>query len=677
MPSATNPEPEPSFQGVTDDPPCPPRARGDGRWLAGVLLAGVAYLGYLQLVEPFFFLRDDNAAYHLPAYLHSFRALTEFGELAQLNLHQSNGAAHLAVGQTAVLYPPPYLAAAAAAGLGDLRWTMDLEVGAHLLAATAGMFLLVRHLGHGSFGAAAAALVFLTAPFVIFVGRGWVVMAHGAAFVVWGLLLFLRLLEKPGWHRAAALAVLNSFFFLAGYPQLLVEASLFQGCVFAGYLLFRPTWRAKARPALAHLSGAAVLTALLSAPLLLPMLAQARSSARGFDGVSESLFVKWSSDPLHALWAQVLAFRPEELFHCSSAIYYVGLPVLAGAAWGFWRGDRRIRVLAGVAALAFLSTTTLWGVLYGLPVISSFRWPIKHYLPFLVLLLPTAVPAFEHLRQRRPRTAVAALLAALVVPLALPLDPQARSAPSPIRLAHALEVYETDRLLAEGDANGRFATVRTLGSTAFAPQLLTHNFATLFGFRQVGGYEPLMSRSAVETQVATDFATFHVVPEQVGPEFFQRLGRWGVSDVLAPTDPRLRGSLPASGAARLAASNGGIDLYENLVARPIVEDLGTGEALETTQTANRIRFRTEGPGRAVRLALTPLPGWTWSLDGREAGRPDEHPDGGFVVGIPPGNHEVELRYRTPRLQAGMTLGAAGWLVVLASFLRRRRRESAP
>lgn len=653
--------------------------RSDGRWIAGLVFAGVFFVLYLQQIEPFFFLRDDNAAYHLPAYVHNARALTEHGELAQLNLHQNNGGAHLSVGQTAVLYPPPYVAVAVASLLGDLRWTLDLEVGFHLLLAAVGMFLLVRNLGGRRPSAAAAALLLLTAPFVLFVGRGWVIIAHGAAFVPWCLLLFLRLLERPGWQRAATLAVATSFFFLAGYPQLLFEAAVFQGLLLGATWLLRPDWRRRSVRAVAYLAAAAMGTAVLSAPLLLPMLAQASSSARGFAGISPTLFVKWSADPVRAARAQLLLFDGSELFHASSAIYYVGIPLLLAAVVGTILGGRRLQTLALVACLAFLSTTTLWGLLYGLPLVSSFRWPVKHYLPFLVFLIPLGAPAFDRLLERRPAVAWTVLAATLAIPVLLPWSELARRAPSPIALQQPIDIYAGDRLLAEADADARVASFRTLGSTGFAPQLLTHNFATLFGFRQVGGYEPLMSRRAVETTVATDFATFNVVPETVDRDRFRRLGLWGAATVLAPTDPRLRQKLPATGAARLAASNGGLDLYRNLLARPIVENLALGRGLDATYTTNRVRFQVDGDGAAVRVAVTPLPGWSWTLDGESMGRPDEHPAGGFVVGVPPGRHQVRLRYRTPRLDLGLAVGALGWLALLTGALisRRRVRHSVP
>ena len=324
-----------------------------------------------------------------------------------------------------------------------------------------------------------------------------------------------------------------------------------------------------------------------------------------------------------------------------------------------------------MAVIAFLSSTTLWGLLYGLPLVSSFRWPVKHFLPFLVFLIPLAAPTFDRLLAWRPAVAWCALAATLAIPVGLPLSAQARRAPSPIELKQTIDAYAGDRLLAEADPKARIATFRTLGSTGFAPQLLSHNFATLFGFRQVGGYEPLMSQSTVETTVATDFATFNVVPERVDRDPFQRLGQWGAASLLAPTDLRLRQHLPATGVVRLVASNGGLDLYRNLLARPIVENLTLGTSLDATFTTNRIRFQAGGDGAAVRVAVAPLAGWSWTLNGQSMGRPDEHPEGGFVVGIPPGSHDIELHYRTPRLALGLIVGACGWLALLGAVLGSR------
>ncbi len=86
-------------------------------WLFGVC-ALLLLLG-LQLIEPYFFLRDDNATHFLGAYTYAYEAVVLGRELPLLNQHQFLGNTFLAAGQTGVflgaLYPLAALLRAAGA----------------------------------------------------------------------------------------------------------------------------------------------------------------------------------------------------------------------------------------------------------------------------------------------------------------------------------------------------------------------------------------------------------------------------------------------------------------------------------------------------------------------------------------------------------------------------------
>ncbi|HUI03422.1 MAG TPA: YfhO family protein [Acidimicrobiales bacterium] len=89
----------------------------------------------------------------------------------------------------------------------------------------------------------------------------------------------------------------------------------------------------------------------------------------------------------------------------------------------------------------------------------------------------------------------------------------------------------------------------------------------------------------------------------------------------------------------------------------------------------RLTVRGNGP-QVLRLALSDVPGWHASVDGRPLAL---HPYGGVMLEarVPGGTHVVELHYWPAAFTAGLGLGAVALVGVLAAALspvvRRRRR----
>ena len=100
---------------------------------------------------------------------------------------------------------------------------------------------------------------------------------------------------------------------------------------------------------------------------------------------------------------------------------------------------------------------------------------------------------------------------------------------------------------------------------------------------------------------------------------------------------------------------------------------GGAAVLERRPGRIRIEVTAEGPEPAL-LAVNQTwdPGWRATVDGRLV--PLLLTDlslSGLVV--PPGRHEVVLRYEDPAVKAGLALGAAGLVACSALALRGRRR----
>jgi len=112
---------------------------------------------------------------------------------------------------------------------------------------------------------------------------------------------------------------------------------------------------------------------------------------------------------------------------------------------------------------------------------------------------------------------------------------------------------------------------------------------------------------------------------------------------------------------------------------PTGDHAGSFEALEVDHRGDELSLSVDaGDGGYLLLSEVWYPGWRAELDGAEV--PVLRANGIFqALHLPPGPHEVELRYRPPSYLVSLCVsGAAGPIVLplLALSLRRRRRGSS-
>jgi hypothetical protein len=119
-------------------------------------------------------------------------------------------------------------------------------------------------------------------------------------------------------------------------------------------------------------------------------------------------------------------------------------------------------------------------------------------------------------------------------------------------------------------------------------------------------------------------------------------------------------------------SPGYYKVFEYLHARPPYGwDSGEGSADQVANMPERRAFRVRSPtGGRFTLAEQHFPGWRAAVDGKPV--PIERWRGAFqAVEVPPGEHEVEFRYRAPGLAAGAWISLVSILLGMAALLRRR------
>lgn len=251
-------------------------------------------------------------------------------------------------------------------------WVANISLLLHMWLAAAGMWWLLREVPLPTGATAVAALIYAGGGYFI----GHVTLPHlffPAAWlplILWALLSFWR---KPGWRRAAGVAVLAAAQVFAGHVQMFVYTALMMaivGLVLAARRFDRRLWWAALVP---------LLVLILTAVHVLPLLELLPLSKRGEAVVGEEAF-----DVSYPFW-QALTWVQADIFGQGET--YVGAknePELLlffgviGTALGFIGGWLAVRQRQPLAVIAGLLIVVGW--LLGAGEYSVFyRW--LHSLP--------------------------------------------------------------------------------------------------------------------------------------------------------------------------------------------------------------------------------------------------------------------------------------------------------
>lgn len=309
--------------------------------------AGVAPWAHPEMVQAS---REENLPN--PLLLDPLSQFIPWREAARRDLlfnpSQGGGAALLANGQSAVLYPTEVMA----------RWlpafrATTFSQAARLLLAGWGAFLLAgmvvggRH-RRGEEGAARPfPLLPALATSVVWVGCGfvqlWRLHPHTlvAATAPWVVYALLWLVRRPGARPAVGLALAGTVSVAAGHPETLLHVLILALAVAAVVWLWDRRVAKAGRPApiLAWGGVAAALAALLSAPLLLPFVEALRVSS------------EWAYRSDVGTIVEIPLPQALERLRPAFALYALGNPLD-----GTWSGPENLVELAGgsVGAAALL-----------------------------------------------------------------------------------------------------------------------------------------------------------------------------------------------------------------------------------------------------------------------------------------------------------------------------------
>jgi hypothetical protein len=347
------------------------------QWATGRLLSAA---DFLYSMEPFDAVRPDparsyrenlvlsDASCHIDPWCDDAARRLARGELPLWNPHQFAGAPLFANAECALAFPPNLLRLALPPGAAALPIAFVLVLAAGLFTS-----LLARRVGLGFWPAALAGIAFSLAPWLHV--NLLLPLSSVAALLPMSAWAADVLAESPSRRAAAGLAGALALQQLGGHPETALHCAGFTTVWF----LFRswPALRDRARRAAASrglvLFGLAGVVALLVAGVqLVPFVEYLRESATWR---SRSASPPNASFPALIGWQLVTLFVPDAFGHpmretfwgkfaWTSLVLYAGIPTIALAILGAWRGGARrtARFLLAVAAVAGVVALRIPGV---------------------------------------------------------------------------------------------------------------------------------------------------------------------------------------------------------------------------------------------------------------------------------------------------------------------------
>jgi hypothetical protein len=541
----------------------------------------LGFMGVLECLFPLFFLHDDNASAFLPFYTHNWRTAAETGELPVINLHQHLGQNFLGQGQTGVLYPPTYAAAAFSNWiLGDTRAAIDILAFLHLPLAAFVAAHLARLLGASPAAAFGTGLLWATNPFVLCLARCWIVASYAALYLPLILLLTERWMQNPALPRGLILVGVKVMAFFQGHAEYFFYIICFDGLYF--FLRFFRLCHDRRRPwkqaftcyVLPHLA-----LPLLAAPLLLPMAEAASLSEQRDKKLSLFVRLAYSTEPLSVVQAQLLVFK-EAVFHIDSRIYFLGPAFLLPFLFLFparffkeWRLDQRIKLCALLGSLALVLACGFylfvpWLLIGWIPPLDRFRWPFKLFF-FAAFFLPLGTCLLvSHWQEKHPDSTRRIFAGFLGLAL-LQVFVAARPGPASCLDLNTLESPAPFFYPRYQESLQRVMAYLLPPERIRSAAALTDNYATYFDVHHLEGYDPLISKKAI--QVIHRMGGEHRWKPPLTQANIDHLASWAVRYIVTENSEERHASLSRFAGLKWLENRENLSLYEIEGAARLVE----------------------------------------------------------------------------------------------------------
>jgi hypothetical protein len=655
-------------------------------WFISALVA--LFFCLLELRHPYYFLQDDNRVLFLGYFAQDWRALTQ-GTLALFNFHQFLGTPFLALGQTAVLYPPAYLAVAVSKlFFGHIFAAVDIYIIAHLALGAAAMFCFLKRAGFGERAASLGAFAWPLNGFLVFVCSNWLPVAPVALYFPLMLLLGRMVWDGGSDVPFYSLVAVRLGLFYTGHVQ------YFTYCVvFEILYLMLAAFYGGAKPGSRYLlrySASFVITAVLSLPLLLPMWHLAQISADRAAPLALADFYSGGNKTL--LWLRGLVwplkvgsvawpgFRRAWLDMFLPCYAHVGIVMLFCAVAALRPCRSRRLPLNLKAALALLLLALAWSagwlnpLLYIIPVMNRFHFNLKLVLFANFMLIMVGAAGYEIIESRFVKTARVFHIAIFLSVLNFGL---LYIAGSPVNFSDFQDSPPFEAPLDGMNVHGRIIAIAPPlsgvpeGSDMAGPDyagLVAFNYATLWGYDAFAGYQTLIPKTNAAAALHMNTPNVAALRPEDLPSVVKYLRMWGVGTYIVPREfaTLYSAKFNASG-IKQEFSDFRRAVFADYAALPPVR-ADNGVKPEYSFSVNGIEISKKGgPACVAVIDAVYNTYFTARVNGAAA---HVFPDAGgqLAIALPAGCAEAEIYYRDPLFEVGLVLFFS---TVLVLFLLRR------
>lgn len=656
----------------------------------------LVFIIILELIEPKFFLWDDNSDYFLPCYNVAYNSVIKHKTIPLINFHQYLGYTFLAQGQPAVLYPPMYLAFFISEMIfREKFFTIDIIVMMHFLIAGIGMFYLLRAIRNNHAVSIIGSLIWVTFPFVIFVTKNWVGISYLAAYLPLNFLFLNKLLTRCKFKHALILSVIKALFFYSGFIQFFLYMIFYEVLFIILFLIFyfqnlnsSTEKRAKIFSFCSLYIFSYISLFFLTAPLLLPVLNAQKESALRVDKLNLQVFLVKNMYFKDFIMAQFFLFKKEVINLSGSQIFFAGsvffINIFISLYFIFLKKKfsfRRIIPYFLMSIIALIFSTKLNIILYYFPILHKFRMPFKNFIFCLFFLTMTNSILFSWLSIRirilSKKTVLILLSSVLLSNIFLVLKYNDTKF-GPFRITSDEQINSQCKLLINPN-KGRMLTYLTKNVTVegFYPRYLNFNFASLSGLYAFGGYDPLISKLNHNLCLKLNHENYY--KGNFDQNLLDYLSYWGVRYIITNDNQFNRDLFDKFNKVDLLYEGDEVLLYENTEAAPIVSTIqqtiqidenffSNFAKIEKTPvdfeySVNQIKiFPNNNSPQTVYINIAPLPNYFYFIDGVKKGKiePKKIP---LSITIPQNTKLLTIKYVDHYFIIGVILFFI-WLIII-------------
>jgi hypothetical protein len=485
-----------------------------------IILLVILVFGVLLIIEyihPYFFLNDDNRDYFLPYYIYNYKSLLK-GELALYNFHQFLGTPHLAVGQSAVLYPIMYISVFLSQFIfGHYFAVIDIQVIIHLIISAVGFYKLMRFFNVNNDASYFGGLTWSLCSFVVYVSNSWVVVSAVAAYFPLMILFSLKMLKEKTKKAEKYTVLFRLLLFYSGHIQYFIYSVIFEFITASLYFFFISDSNSKkvgSKEFIITYAKSYLKVLILSLPLLLPMYNQANISASKSQKLNFILFVIRTFQIRDLLTSLLLPNIGKSYYSFLSyigflPIYFILIEVMNNRINFKFKTIINVFIIPMIVALLWSSSKQFNSIVYIIPILNRFRWPFKIALYFDFYLIGISTFAFHKCINvyKKGYYKVIVILVIFIQTLNLTV----LYIYSPINFGTHTDKVPLEEKLTDGLEEGRIISLgfdiwKSNNNSSFitAPSI-AFNYATLWGLNYFAGYEPMVSKANYKASLNLNF----------------------------------------------------------------------------------------------------------------------------------------------------------------------------